>query len=316
MNILPFGYHETFTIRVGSDGDTRISEFYLEPSVTLSDRKKKDDGTPFRELNGIATAILKPKGTTKDASIKVAVEGDGVSLVAPQTNFDPTNFKWDYTWDFTKGAPNGLINQNTFPFDESTYFDGTATVEVASSTNDFENTPFTLYVEWAPSNSSGNGQQIVGHYNWELLQNTDSVVLQVGRMDNKDGQIYSIKYKTDNDFFTKRHSAIAIYSPSETNGYIELFVDGSFVHRLNIGSGKIWGDYNQNKNLSWGWTSHNFGKNAHFKGSIFQTRIKLENLIPSTQEIAFKSETSSVRIPVVSATTTVPVILRAEVEQN
>src|SRR5260221_2275250 len=60
LNFLPFGYHKTFTINVGSADDTKVSEFYLEPSKDLSDRKTNQDWTAYRELDGMATAVFKP----------------------------------------------------------------------------------------------------------------------------------------------------------------------------------------------------------------------------------------------------------------
>ena len=32
INFLPFGYNKTFVINVGSANDTKVGEFYLEPS--------------------------------------------------------------------------------------------------------------------------------------------------------------------------------------------------------------------------------------------------------------------------------------------
>jgi len=69
INYLPFGYHKTFTINVGSNNDTKVSEFYLEPSPDLSERKTAADGTPYRELNGMATAVFKPNVVLKNNKI-------------------------------------------------------------------------------------------------------------------------------------------------------------------------------------------------------------------------------------------------------
>ncbi|MBP9864678.1 hypothetical protein KBC54_04500, partial [Patescibacteria group bacterium] len=101
LNYLPFGYHKTFTIDVGSANDTKVSEFYLEPSKDLSDRKTAPDGTTYRELNGMATAVFKPNAVLKDAEITVEVKGgEGISLIPPVIDFDPNSVKWDYNWDF------------------------------------------------------------------------------------------------------------------------------------------------------------------------------------------------------------------------
>jgi len=98
INFLPFGYNKTFTINVGSPSDTKVSEFYLEPSPDLSDRKTNTDGSTYRGLNGMATAVFKPNVVLKNAKITVEVEGDGVSLIPPYIDFDPNSVQWDKSW--------------------------------------------------------------------------------------------------------------------------------------------------------------------------------------------------------------------------
>jgi len=135
------------------------------------------EGTTYRELNGMATAVFKPNVVLKNAQITVSVQGNGVSIIPPYLDFDPNGVQWDKSWDFTKGVPKDLKNDNNkaFYFDGATYFDGTARLELASSSNMFESGPFTVYAEWMPANDASSSQQIVGHYNWELWQNKDSV---------------------------------------------------------------------------------------------------------------------------------------------
>jgi len=226
INYLPFGYHKTFTINVGSENDTKVSEFYLEPSKDLSERKTNPDGSTYRELNGMATAVFKPNVVLNNAEITVEAEGEGISIIPPYIDFDPNSVQWDYSWDFTKGIPSDLtnINNKAFYFDGATYFDGTARLELASSSDMFEDGPFTVYAEWMPIDDVGNGQQIIGHFNWELWQNKDSVSFQIGRINGSDGLILNIRYPIDKNFFNKVHNALIIYSPS-LNGYIEIFID-------------------------------------------------------------------------------------------
>lgn len=291
INYLPFGYHKTYTINVGSANDTTVSEFYLEPSQDLSERKTNPDGTSYRELAGMATAVFKPNVVLKDAEITVEVEGEGISLIPPYLDFDPNSVQWDKSWDFTKGVPEDLINKDkkAFLFDGATYFDGTARLELASSSDMFEDGAFTVYAEWLPTDDSSDGQQIVGHYNWELWQNKESVEFRVGRVNNKDGQFYNIKIPINKEFFNKNHKLLAIYSPSDINGYIELFIDGQFKNRIHVGPDKIWKDYGKN-NLSFGWTLHNYQKNNYFKGNLYQIKI-INNSISSNQsKINLKTE--------------------------
>jgi len=275
INYLPFGYNKTFTIDVGAIGDTDSSQpFYLEPSPSLSGRKVTPDGTTYRELNGIAYAVFKPNVVLKDAKITVEVVGEGVSIIPPVIDFDPDSVKWDYEWDFTRGkTPQelGLVG-NAFPFDGSMYFDGKSRLELPDSADKFEDGPFSVYVEWTPEEGGGDFQQIVGHFNWEVLQNSSSVSFQVGRMSNNDGSFYVVEYPIASNFFRKRHSLIATYSPS-SNGYIELTVDGIFAERTYLDGNQIWSDYSWH-DLSFGRSKHGAGKNllGHILKSSFTAR--------------------------------------------
>jgi hypothetical protein len=275
LNYLPFGYHKTFTINVGSANDTTPSEFYIEPSKDLSDRMTNPDGSTYRTLNGMATAVFKPNAVLKNVNITVEVKGDdGISLIPPQIDFDPNSVNWDYDWNFINGVPEGLINDNNRAFvnDDGTYFDGTARVEIPKSNNTFENAAFTVYAEWLPTEYNNNFQQIVGHYNWELLQDKEAVRFQVGRMNDATGLIQSITYPINSDFFYKKHTAVAIYSPEKNNGYIELYIDGNYAGRTNITSDIIWKDYNGTQNLTFGKSNH--GVATFFKGALYRVSFK------------------------------------------
>ena len=300
-NFLPFGYNKTFTINVGSPSDTS-GEFRLEPSKYLSERKTAPDGTTYRELNGDATAIFEPKAVLKNATITVSVEGDGVSILPPHIDFDPSTVKWDYSWDFTKKETASQFKGDAFWFDSATYFDGKSRLELPDTADKFESGPFTVYAEWLPKDDKGNGQQIVGHFNWELWQNNDSVFFQVGRMNDKDGPMYSIKYPITPDFFNQKHTALAIYNPSE-NGYIELYVDGDFAGRTYFNTDMIWDGYNGKENLSFGWTPHNNKRNSYFSGSICSVAFVSKNIFPSQIKSIIKASTvdKNITISLISA---------------
>ena len=281
LNYLPFGYHKTFTINVGSPNDTTPSEFYLEPSKDLSDRMTNPDGSTYRTLNGMATAVFKPKAVLKDAKITVEINGDdGISIIPPHIDFDPNSVKWDHAWDFTKGVPKDLtnINNKACAHENGTYFDGAARVEMPKPDSLFENEPFSVYATWTPSDDIDSSQQIVGHFNWEIWQNARSVQFQIGRTNNATGLIYTLKYSINDSFFNKQHSLVAVYAPSDSNGYIELYVDGQFAGRTYIGNNKIWSKYGTN-NLSFGWTPHNYEKNPYFKGYLYRVYIASKNIL-------------------------------------
>lgn len=302
LNYLPFGYHKTFTINVGSANDTKVSEFYLEPSADLSDRMTAADGTTYRELNGMATAVFKPNAVLKNAEITVEVKGgDGISLIPPQIDFDPNSVKWDYDWDFTKGVPEGLINNNSkkaFPFEGGTYFDGGGRVEMASSSDKFEDGPFTVYAEWMPMDNTSNLQEIVGHFNWELLQNKDMIRFQIGRMNTATGTFIAIKYPISEDFFNKKHSLLATYSPTK-NGSIKLFIDNSLAGNLNIGNEKIWRGYGQSIDLKFG---DKWGTNTNsFKGFLYKISFVQKDIFLNNKSVLAKTDDNNeIRLSIMS----------------
>jgi hypothetical protein len=286
INYLPFGYEKTFTIDVGAEDDTDSSQpFYLEPSRDLSERMLAIDCTTYRELNGIANVIFKPDVVLKDAEITVSVEGDGVSIIPPYIDFNPNNYEWDYSWDIGKSVSEDLTG-NAFVFDGEVTFNGRDTrLELPNSADLFETDPFTLYAEWTPKDSESNAQQIVGHFNWELWQNSDNVEFRVGRMNNATGTTYSIKYpiKNKEGFFNSFHSAVATYNPSE-NGYIALYLDNELVGITSIGSDVIWSDYSS-YNLSIGKSKHNAGN--FLTGNVYQASLTTKNITLTKSEVTF-----------------------------
>jgi len=290
MNFLPFGYNKTFTIDVGSENDTKVGEFYLEPSKDLSERETGTDANgkeyTYRELNGVAYAVFKPNAVLKNAEVTVSVEGEGVSIIPPVIDFKPEDVKWDYSWDFTKEIPKDLTG-NAFMFDGEATFNGRDTrLELPNSENMFEDGPFTVYAEWTPKDNENNAQQIVGHFNWELWQNKDSVEFRVGRMNDANGNFYSIKYPLKQDFFNGKHFVVMSYNPS-ANGYIDLYVDGNLAGRTYFGEDKIWKEYGKD-NISFGWSkNYNYGKNPRFVGSIYRFSYISKNTVINQSNISF-----------------------------
>ncbi len=277
-NVLPFGYAKTFSLAIGSQTDTVASQLYIEPAPGLSPAATQENGTTYRNLEGAAKVIFKPIDTIKDASITAEVVSEGAVLLPPKINFQTSQVNWDQTWEFSKGLPKDFSNTNVFAFEDSAYFNGSGRLELPSSNDKFEEGPFTLYAEWMPIDNEGSGQQILGHFNWEIWQNANSIEFRVGRMNDANGPFFSIKYPVDKSFFRNKHSLIATYSPSDISGYMELFIDGKFVDRLQIGLNKIWKDYNGKNNLTLGFTPHNYGQSSYFKGHIYQIRYSSKPL--------------------------------------
>ncbi len=299
INFLPFGYNKTYIINVGSPNDTKISEFYLLPSLDLSSRKIDKDNF-YRELNGSASVIFNPKTHIPESTITISANKQikdeaNISIILPKIGFNQDSIKWDYIWDFSPNInnnkatiPEGLVG-NAFVFDNEVIFNGIDTRLILPNTADkFEEGPFTIYLEWKPKNNKDNAQQIVGHFNWEIWQNKDNVEFRIGRMNDAQGPAYSVKYPVTPDFFDNKHSAIAIYNPG-TKGYIDLYIDNNFAGRTHFGEDKNWKDYNKNENLSFGWTPHNYNKSPYFLGSIYKVKFIYKNIFISQSQASFKS---------------------------
>ncbi len=305
INVLPFGFEKTYRLDIGSNHDTTLSELYLEPAQTLSERQTNADGATHRELRGMAQAIFKP-ANTKDLTVDVSIEGQGVSLIPIELNLDRSSVPWKHDWDFTTGIPKDLINKDTFYFDKSLIFNGKASLELPSSTESFESSAFSVFADWLPTNSQKNSQEIVGHFNWEIYQNSDSVTFRVGRMDQKDGPFHVATYHIPdlNTYFGNRHTLFATYVPDPTHGqgYIELYVDNTFAERTYFGASVIWDKYNDAKNLTLGKSSH--ASANFFSGSIYRLSLVEQNVLQNPTESRFTLKAGEqIAIPVFAPTT-------------
>lgn len=276
LNFLPFGYDKIFTIQVGSATDT-TGQFYIEPSPNLSERKTDENGMSYRELNGVAYATFEPSLAFKKARVSIEINGEGIQIDPTTINFDKRSINWRHVWTFSNNVPLELTG-DAFYFDNGVYFDGESRLELPNSGNLVEGGPFTIYAEWLPRDDLSSSQEIVGHYNWEIFQNRDSISFQVGRMSSSTGPFYTVRKQITNDFFNKRHQLIAIYSPATTpleSGYIELYIDNSFADKTFLGQQILWKDYG-NKNITFGKSDH--GVASYFNGFLYDIRIIEEKI--------------------------------------
>ncbi len=303
QNFLPFGYDKTYTITVGGEHDM-TGAFYLEPTDSLSDAKIDAHGVPYRELHGVAYAVLDTSTILKDAHISLDITGDNVSSVPLEINSDYSKIKWDYNWDMTKEIPKDLVGNAQFSTENNcVYFNGTSTkLSLPDSKDLFESGPFSVHVEWMPEYTGSSTAEIMGHYNWELFQNKDSVVFQVGRMNDVNGAFYSIRYPIKQDFFGVRHSALAIYSPSDENGYIDFFIDEVYAGRTYFNDEILWKNYSD-QNLTFGKSNHGIG--TYSKGCVYDANILNLKVVSDTQKFSFRySGVGKIRFPILGLTAT------------
>jgi hypothetical protein len=299
LNFLPFGFHKDYSITIGADGSVVSSS----SQIYLQDMKGKmitnlSDVYTYGQVN----VIVKPKAVLRNATVNISIINSNSSNVyLAKTNFSVENNNWDYFWDFTKGIPSPLTGTAKYDKEKGcVYFNGSLnqTLSYPNSSDMFEDGSFVVYAKWRPEDAQGKAQQIIGHYNWELWQNNDSLRFMIGRLDNKTGSMPSISFPVNESFFDETHEAIAVYKSDKGGfGYMEFYVDNQFVGRKTISNSSIWAEYNGNKDLNMGWSPHNYGNNSYFTGCIYSGRFDYENISHLTV-YSFDSSNKTIQIPV------------------
>lgn len=288
-----------YMINVGALGDNdSTKEFYLKmtpnlgPAIEYENRK-------YRELNGTTYAVFNPTKSIIDRKVTVSIAGNYVFIVPQTIDFVHTDYAWDLKADFSNEIGKDWKSQNNNIVKHQSncgaYFEEGKKLYLPNTAESYENNALTVYAEWTPKKSNESYQQVIGHFNWELLQNTDSVQFTVGKMNNSTGPFHTILYKLGKDFFGKKHSALAIYNPSN-NGYIELYIDEKFVERLKIGKDKIWAGYNNQANLSIGKSDHSVA--TYYKGCIERVLIMNKALNLANTSIVIENVSSNITIPI------------------
>lgn len=300
INYLPFGWEKQYELTIDEEG--KVSPISNEIYLTNTQGRKLlslPNG-----VNGQVNVVIEPDVVLKNATVNITIQGDdGVYLGTP-LKLNLSELDWDYNWDFTKGVPEDLEGNAEYREDLGcVYFDAVKeeTLFFPNSSDMFEDGPMSIYVRYKPGEISellGGYQQLVGHYNWEILQGENSVRFQVGRMDESNGLIYTINQNLEEGFWQEEHEILAIYSPGE-NGYLEFRVDNNFGERKEIGNEIIYQNYNSNKDLSFGWTSHNSNSNPFYDGCIYETKIINETIKEEKNKEEIKFEQFPITIPIV-----------------
>lgn len=273
IHYLPFGYHQTFTLDVGGQNDTNRDTLYLIPSPDLSPRMITPERVSYRTLSGYVDAIFTSPVFLDSAEVTISIDDPTITLTPPTLTIDPASQTWNHAWDF-KNDPHSLgFEGNAFTFDDSVYFDGNNRLELPNTADQFETGPFTLYTEWTPNDITTDRQQIIGHFNWEIYQNSDSVVFRVGRMDeSENGPFYSVSQPVASDFFNVKHTLLAVYNPDPMGrGYILMYVDGLLSGKTYFGTSTILADYGS-VNLTLGKSVHSGSE--FFTGSVYGVYLR------------------------------------------
>jgi len=293
INFLPFGYSKDYTISIDENGNihSSSSRFYLE-DMKGNKITNLTDVYDYGSIN----AVIKPSVVLRNANIEASITGDDVYFAS--TDFNPDKYDWDYFWDFTKGIPSPL--KGTAKYDsekECVYFNASnkETLYYPNSKDMFESGPFIVYAEWMPENKETNNtfQQIIGHYNWEVLQEKEGIRFLTGRMINSTGPQFSIKKKGSSSIETKQ-SALAIYNPSE-KGYVEFWVNNEFIGRIVIKDNTLWNGYNGERNLTFGKSGH--GTANYYQGCIINAGFDYGK-IEYDKDINMPANDKLIKIPV------------------
>jgi hypothetical protein len=180
------------------------------------------------------------------------------------------------------------------------YFDGSTRYILPNSSNSFKDGSFAVFVSFVPEKKV-NSQQIIGHLDWEIYQQTDKITFQVGRMNNNKGAFHSVSYSIDDNFLNKSHSILAIYNPFDNktvfDGYIELFVDDVFAGRTYFKEEKIWSGYSK-QDLSLGHTVHSSGNHPKFEGFICDVKFVYDKLDSEHNNYIYNANGKDFKIPI------------------
>jgi hypothetical protein len=299
LYFLPFGYNNTYFINVSSDGSFLTSGIYLEDSngKIISD---------LSEIYSLGTfyAVIKQRGFVRNIDVSIAVDGNDVYLA--KYNFEPNWQDWDYSWDFSLEIPENLSgNANYDEARSCVHFNGSSDRLYYSNSISY-NKSFIVFVEWFGDDNRSN-QNIIGNYNWEILQGSDYVRFMV----RIDGEVMKIDYNINNSFFNKSHYAIGVYNQdSEGRGYIEFWVNGEFAGRKNIFDSVIdefEGD------LYFGSTSSYYGNNDYFRGCIYFADIAFDKMRYQTGH-SFSTGKNSVRIPMMGTGNLDSIVVKVQAE--
>jgi len=301
INFLPFGYSETYTLQINEQGI--ISP--LSDEIYLTNTQGRKLLSLPNGVQGQVNLVLKPGVVIKNATINVSITGNNVYLATP-LNLNLSEIQWDYDWDFTEGVPSDF--QGTAEFDPQegcVRFDAykEQTLSLPNSEDMFEEGPMSIYVKWKPSLLSqqlGNGQQILGHYNWEIWQDEKEVRFFIKNKVNDIEKTPTIVYPIDNDFFDKEYDLIVLYLPYDLYPRIESYLDNQFAKIVGIGNFTISPEYNSNKFLTLGWSPHNYEENPYFDGCIYSARItsKVISQKETVRNIVLTSDSQETIIPI------------------
>lgn len=301
VNFMPFGFHKEYSLVINQDGSITSSS----SGIMLQDLKGKiisnlSDVYTYGQVN----VVVKPRAVLRNAVVNITIVNSNQSNVyLAKTDFNVSKNKWDYFWDFSKYIPDTFYGNAKYKKNSScAYFNASnkETLAYVDSSDMFEGDSFVVYAQWRPENSTGVNQQIIGHYNWELWQNNNSVKFMIGRLENKTGSMPSVIYSINQiTFFNRTHSAIAVYKVDSKAGagYMELYVDGNFSGRKILSNQTIWADYNGNKDLTLGWSPHSYGNNSYYTGCIYKAGFDYTTLKYFKQD-SFNSSNKLVQIPI------------------
>ncbi len=170
------------------------------------------------------------------------------------------------------------------------YFDGNTRLILPDSTDRFEEGPFAVYVEWIPEKIEDR-QQLIGHLNWDLYQNENSIHSRFGRTEETNS-FHSVSYNIKEDFSNKKHNTLLLYNPT----YIALFVNGELAE-ITETKETLRKDYS--RDLSMGHADHSGGTSPLFEGLICNVKFAYTELsLEYSTEMKLIISKNEIKIPI------------------
>lgn len=299
FSLLPLGYDQYYSLNISKDGSVHSSSdrFYFEDA----------NGNVVNNISnlyslGYVNLVFKPRIFSGRTNVSAVVDGAGIYFATG--NFTALNNKGDYFWSFAKSVPSQLWGSARFDGNrECVYFDSSLnqTLTYQDSKDMFESGSFVVYANWLPEYTGFNNQQIMGHYNWELIQNNNSVKFIIWSLYGKDVSAHSVYYDVNKSFFNKSHEAMAIYFTDKKmgTGYIELRVDNNFAGRVPIGNQVVLAENGENS-LTFGLSFHK--NSSYFNGCIYQAGFDYTNVFSGySNSTKFQLDREVVKIPIVGS---------------
>lgn len=191
-------------------------------------------------------------------------------------------------WNFKNGSGTTFVNK-----DNSSTYSGTVNetyttwtedgietdnsdnrdkVKVPTTSSDFNSGDLTIVCKFIPKTLTGD--YILCRYVWRFFRSgTNNISWVCGRMNNSTGPARGVTSTGNELQIGKEITMCGLYHPDSVggNGYIQFYINGSYIGQTNIGTEIMWTEYGATAGVRWGTSKH--GTWTPFEAEHLQTRI-------------------------------------------